>query len=243
MRISLHATTPSHQLTKTVLHLGWTGLINKIVWIHIALYAAYLLASVFVLLSPGLDEGIVSKFVRDYIALPGTVQERTLPWVVGVVTYQFAHRSLPELVVSMLVLLISGHLLKEHIGERRVIVLYMTSAVLAALIFLFAHLMFPVFSGHHTYMEGALPGALGVFTMVVALQGSGSIRIAGANIRIWALYVLVLVIAFTAFSQSSIASVLMYLAAIWAGLQYATMKLMRKANLGVSAGTGKPDVV
>lgn len=242
MKISLDILSPSHGMKETELPLGWSGLINKIVWVHITLYAIYLLASAFVLVSPGLEDGIVSKFVRDYVALPGAARDRTLPWMVGVITYQFAHRSLPELVVSMVVLLVSGHLLKEHIGERRVFVLYVISAMLSALIFLFAHLMFPVFSGHHTYMEGALPGALGVFTMVVALRGSERIYLAGAGIRVWVLYAMVLAMAFTAFSQSSIASVLMYLAAIWAGLQYATMKLMRKAGLEVSAGTGKADV-
>jgi len=137
--------------------------------------------------------------------------------------------------VSLGVMWFSGHLLKEYIGERRVVVLYFVIAAVAALMFLFAHIVFPVYSGHHTFMEGALPGALGVFTVTMTVQWRSLVRISGIPLPLRAVYAVVLLMAFTILNQHSLASVLMYVCAIWAGLQYASMKLSKKEF--VEAGT------
>jgi len=139
----------------------------------------------------------------------------------SVVTHQFVHTGIDELILSMGALWLFGSMLQKRIGGRRVLKLYFISAIISSAVFILAHLIFPTFAGRNHLMEGAFISVLAIMTATVAICGSKQIHIVGSfSVSLWQLYFAVLAISFISIYQHNIACVLTYSSSIFIGIMY-----------------------
>lgn len=140
----------------------------------------------------------------------------------SVVTYQFVHTEIDELVLSMGALWLFGSILQRRIGGRKVLKLYFISAIISSVVFLLAHLIFPTFAGRNHLMEGAFISVLTIMTATVVICGSKQMRIVGKlSVSLWQVYLAILAISFVSIYQHNIACVLTYSSSIFIGIKYA----------------------
>lgn len=154
-------------------------------------------------------------------ALSSDLQGVTSHWW-SIVTYQFVHTGIDEMILSMAALWVFGSVLQKRIGGRRILKLYFVSAVISSAVFLLAHLIFPTFAGRNHLMEGAFISVLAIMTATVVTCRSKSFRVIGSfSITLWQLYLVILAISFISIYQHNIACVLTYSSSIIIGIQYA----------------------
>jgi|GEM_PF-1350389 len=157
----------------------------------------------------------------------------------SVVTHQFVHTGIDELILSMGALWMFGSILQKRIGGRRVLKLYFISAIISSAVFILAHLIFPTFAGRNHLMEGAFISVLAIMTATVAICGSKHIRIVGSlSVSLWQLYLAVVAISFISIYQHNIACVLTYSSSIFIGIKYADRIRNKFLSIQSSLTTG-----
>jgi membrane associated rhomboid family serine protease len=140
----------------------------------------------------------------------------------SVVTHQFVHTGIDELILSMGALWLFGSILQKRTGGRRVLKLYFISAIISSAVFILAHLIFPTFAGRNHLMEGAFISVLAVMTATVAICGSKQIHIVGSfSVSLLQLYLALVAVSFISTYQHNIACVLTYSSSIFIGIMYA----------------------
>ncbi|HUM67068.1 MAG TPA: rhomboid family intramembrane serine protease, partial [Chitinophagaceae bacterium] len=141
---------------------------------------------------------------------------------ISIFTFQFVHTNLPELMLSMTLLWLAGHILKEYIGERKVVLLYFACIIFSGVVFLFSHLIFTVFSAGTGMMEGAFCGTLGIMAATVTFNHSRRIRMYGGKfIPLWQVFGFGIAIYLVFFYQHSMAYILVLVSNLYGGFRYA----------------------
>lgn len=216
----------SPETEQTVVVQGWRGAINTLVFIHIGFFLLFTIARMMDWMSAPWQEETLSEFVNHFLAISGNAPYSYFGWLSGILIHQFVHTDPLEFMFSVSMFWFFGHLLKARIGERNVIVLYLTTITLSGVVFIISHLVFRVFSGHGTVMDGSFAGAIAVMTSAVVLLRPYQIRLFGRMfVPLWQVYVIILPSSIALLFKPSIAFVIVYVFSIWFGLQYAIRRI------------------
>lgn len=220
MRLSLSDANRPNSIHTVDVSVRWDSEINLLIYTHALFFLAYHVISMIGVMPVG--EETFTDFVQRSIALPGPAR-LSVYWLFNVFTYQFVHISLFEFAFSMGVLWFFGHLLSGLIGQRQVIVVYLISVTIAAIAFLGSHIVFRIFSGYGTILEGAFAGAFGVMAATVVFLRPYNLRMA-SNFRVsfLSLTVIILLISLIVIFKYSMAYVFVYAASIYVGARYAS---------------------
>ncbi|HRE52365.1 MAG TPA: rhomboid family intramembrane serine protease [Flavitalea sp.] len=216
--------------------IGLKSRLNLLILLHTLFFAAYYIIDSNGMLASPLAGGTVGDHLRNTLAVSSRPQAWPFNWTTSVFTYQFVHLDAGELLLSVAMLWLFGHLLKKRAGEKKVVLFYFILSIMSALVFNFSHLVFPIFSGPGGFMEGAFGGALGVMTAGVMLCGNRQFRI-GKHIRVnlWQVYFVALLISFMTVYKNNMAYVLVYAFNIYMGIKYARILENRETNLSRDA--------
>ena len=196
--------------------------LNILLLLHVLFFAFYYVLVWNGLLSFPWADGTVDDHIRRSLAVSSGAQSWPFRWTTSLFTYQFIHLSAGELLLSISMLWLFGHILKSRIGQWKVIAFYFMLAIVSALVFNFSHLVFPIFSDPGGFMEGAFGGVLGVMTTTVLLYGNHQFRI-GRNIsfRLWQVYLIALLLSLIFVYKNNMACILVYVFNLYAGMKYA----------------------
>lgn len=155
----------------------------------------------------------------SFLALTAGSANIASNWWTGMFSYQFAHSSAGELLLSMSMLWLFGQLLAQRFGERKVIFFYFISVTFCALLFLLAHWLFPVFSGTAGMLDGAFGGVLVIMTLATFVLNAQRIRFGKWTLSVFQVYLAMLAISLFFVYRHNLASLLMYAGSIYAGVQ------------------------
>jgi membrane associated rhomboid family serine protease len=196
--------------------------INVLVFIHLLAFGLYMAMWYGGLFPEVMDQDTLHYYTRDILAVSSRAQDLIFSWTTGLFTYQFIHRNAGELVLSVMMLWLFGHILQKKIGQLRVVAFYFILVILSAIVFNLSHLLFPIFSGPGGIMEGAFGGVLGVMTTAVYFYGRARLRL-GKKLRfsVWQIYFAALLLSLVCVYKNNIAYILVYLSSIWIGFRYA----------------------
>ncbi|GEP98260.1 rhomboid family intramembrane serine protease [Chitinophaga cymbidii] len=220
-----HSYTGELQASDTLFHFSVSlkDKLNLLILAHLILYFTYLVLGWVGTLEAPFGEGKVDDIFRHFLALSANANDALSNWSASLFTYQFMHFNFAELLISMSALWFFGHILKSRVGVTKVVVLYFIFAVISAVIFNIAHIIFPVFAGPGEIMDGAFGGVLGVMTIATSLYSKVRFRL---NDRIqpalWQIYAVVVLLSLFLVCKNNIAYILVYAAGIYLGARYAS---------------------
>ena len=89
------------------------------------------------------------------------------PWTL--LTYAFVHDGFLHIIFNMLNLYYFGQLVREYLGDRRLVSLYLLGALVGGIFFLLAFNLLPVFAGITTPIVGASAGVTAVIVAAATL--------------------------------------------------------------------------
>ncbi len=216
-----------------VIPTGLNSEINLLVFAHLVFFLLYIAAEAVGLLEHPVSEGTVADFIRANLGLSYRIGELSSNWWISIFTFQFVHSDFLELMLSMGILWFFGHILKTHIGERKVVALYFACTVLSGIVFLASRLTFKIFSAGTGMMEGAFSGALGVMTAAVVFAGSSKWQVLGTRlIPLWHTSLIAVVLYLLFFYQHNMAYILVLACSIYTGYKYPLYRLRSNSSLG-----------
>ncbi len=202
---------------------GLRSQLNLLILLHILFFVA-------------LDDRIYSS-----LAVSSRSQDWPFNWTTSLFTYQFVYLNVGELLLSVSMLWLFGHILKKRVGQWKVIIFYFALAFISALVFNLSHLVFPIFSGPGGFMEGAFGGVLGVMTAGVMLYGRHRFQMGKyISFRLWQVYSFALLLSFMMVYKNNVAYVLVYACNIYLGIKYAKLLEMREAGIRSFSGQSRP---
>lgn len=213
-----------HQLIS--IPAGLNSKINQLIFAHLLFFLLYAIMGWIGLLEQPLADGTVADFVRTNLALSYRVEEMRAHWWISIFTFHFIHSNFLELVLSMGLLWLFGHILKEQIGEQKVVLFYFACAMLSGIVFMFSHFIFEIFSSGTGVMEGAFSGTLGIMTAALAFNRSSRLHIQGNRfIPLWYVFAFGIAISLMFFYQHNMAYILVFVGNLYAGYRYALYHL------------------
>ncbi|WP_119081073.1 rhomboid family intramembrane serine protease [Chitinophaga alhagiae] len=198
--------------------------LNLLIIAHLLLYAAYLALGWAGTLDAPLGEGKVDDLFRHFLPLSAHADDVVSNWSASLVTYQFIHSNFAELLISMTMLWFFGHILKSRVGAVKVVMLYFIFAVISALTFNIAHIIFPIFAGPGEIMDGAFGGVLGVMTVATSLYGKTRFRLSNRiQPTLWQIYAGVVLLSLFLVCKNNISDVMVYAVTIYLGARWASV--------------------
>jgi membrane associated rhomboid family serine protease len=201
---------------------GLKSEINLLVFVHLLFFLLYAVIDRTGLFEQSLADGTVSDFIGTRLALSHRIEDMQSYWWAGIFTYQFVHSDFLELILSVGLLWLFGHILKTKIGERKVILLYVTCVTFAAIAFFLSHFVFRIFSADTGIMEGAFCGTLGIMTACVIYSGTSQLHLyGGKSVALWKVFVFGTAFYLISFYQHNMAYILMLICSSYTGYRYA----------------------
>lgn len=222
MRIYYDAVSSRGPLRQSFrLPLGPQDNINLLILIHLLAFGLFIAFGGTSVIGHGFaNEGLHDR-ARDFLALSARVQDIPHHWLMSLFTYQFIHFRLGEVLLSVSMLWIFGHILTRRIGQYRVIVYYFALVVLSAIVFNIAHILFPVFADPSGILDGAFGGVLGIMTTAVVLYGRLRFSFGGSiRFQLWQLYAAAVLLSLIVVCKDNMAYLLVYAFGIYAGVAY-----------------------
>jgi len=134
--------------------------------------------------------------------------------------HQFIHSSLPALLLNTVTLWVFGHLLKQQIGEREVVINYLLGSLLAGAVYVASHFVFQIFSGH-TILEGSYGGSLTLIAACSVFFRNRLVRVYNFSVPFWKAGMLAFGLNFVLQYQNNIAFILITIACVYFGVRYA----------------------
>ncbi len=196
--------------------------INLLIILHLLLFILYSISGWTGLLQQPWADGTVDDFIRYYLAASSLPDGFQSHWLSSIFTYQFVHFSKGELLLSISMLWLFGHILQSKLGQIKTLMLYFMFVILSAIVFNLSHLIFPIFSGPGGIMEGAFGGTLGIMTITVFLYGKYRLHLSkNIHFPLWKIYVAALLLSFIFVYKHNIAYILVYVSSIYIATQYA----------------------
>lgn len=215
----------SDKKESVTIRAGLTSELNLLVFAHLIFFLLYITAESVGLLEYPLSQGSLADFIRANLGLSYRIGELQSNWWISIFTFQFVHSDVLEFLLSMGILWFFGHILKHHIGERKVIVLYFACTALAGIVFLTSRLAFKIFSAGAGMMEGAFSGSLGVMTAAAILAGSYHLQLGSRLVSVWKLSAVLGGLYLLSFYQHNMAYILVVVFSLYAGYRYAFSRL------------------
>lgn len=195
--------------------------INLLIFIHLAVFGLFVLFGGASFVGHHFADQAFHERLRDFLGLSSRLHDLEHHWLIGLFTYQFVHFHLGELLLSVSMLWLFGHILQRRIGQYRVILCYFALVLATALFFLIAHLVFPVFSQPGGVLDGAFAGVLGIMTTVVMLYPKLRLRFGkSAWVHLWQIYGAALLLSMVFAWKNNLAYIIIYVSGIYLGASY-----------------------
>jgi len=103
-----------------------------------------------------------------YVGFPSNpTQLLYRPW--SIVTYQFTHEGFFHLLYNMMVLYVAGRILREFLGDKKLLNVYLLGGAAGAVVFMLAMNIFPLFMASNPYIIGASASAIAVLAAAATL--------------------------------------------------------------------------
>lgn len=173
----------------------------------------------------------IDKLLHTRLILSSGIHE-WVPNAWSILTYQFVHINIAELLISMSMLWLFGNVLQQEIGIKKVLLLYLLCSIAAAVTFLLSHAVLPVFSGYHGMFEGSFGAVAGVMTATITLFPRHCIKTGTHHeVPLVYIYAAVVCIGMLFICKHNMAHVLAYIACLYTGFKYAeSIKKQQKGS-------------
>ncbi len=222
MNIFAPGRRPADSISSFRVSISLRSRINFLILAHLLLFVLYLAGSQSGLPDQSWLNSTLDDFIKYRLTVSSNLEDIAAQWGVGIFTYQFIHFSGGELLLSVSMLWLFGHILQSKIGTWRVILLYFGFSLLSALLFYASHLVFPIFSGPNTIMYGAFGGVLGVMSTTVFLYGKHRLQLnRRLSPALWQIFAAGLLLSFVLVYENNMAYIIVYIGSIYAGCRYA----------------------
>jgi membrane associated rhomboid family serine protease len=133
------------------------SIVEKIIYINIAIFISTLLFNVF----QGLYKGQINWFV-DWFSLDDDYTSLLQkPW--SIITYGFLHADFIHILMNLIVLHFIGHLFIEYFTQKQLLNFYIIGTFFGGILFLFSQNYFPLFEGKSSLLVGASAGISAIF--------------------------------------------------------------------------------
>ncbi|MGK0325963.1 MAG: membrane associated rhomboid family serine protease [Polaribacter sp.] len=133
------------------------SIVEKIIYINIAIFILTLLFNVF----QGLYKGQINWFV-DWFSLDDDYTSLLRkPW--SIITYGFLHADFIHILMNLIVLHFIGHLFIEYFTQKQLLNFYIIGTFFGGILFLFSQNYFPLFEGKSSLLVGASAGISAIF--------------------------------------------------------------------------------
>lgn len=133
------------------------SIVEKIIYINIAIFISTLLFNVF----QGLYKGQINWFV-DWFSLDDDYTSLLRkPW--SIITYGFLHADFIHILMNLIVLHFIGHLFIEYFTQKQLLNFYIIGTFFGGILFLFSQNYFPLFEGKSSLLVGASAGISAIF--------------------------------------------------------------------------------
>lgn len=142
--------------------------LTQLILINVLVFVVLLLGRVILRLSTQTDD--VFESIMDYIALPANPGILlTRPWTLF--SYFFTHREFFHIIFNMLNLYWFGMIIREYLGDRKLVSLYILGGLLGGLFFLLFYNLIPYYQPRAVYasMIGASASTLAVTVAAATL--------------------------------------------------------------------------
>ncbi len=165
------------------------SIVEKLIYINIAIFLATLLFSVFQSLYKGDANWIINWFSLD----ANYTSFLTKPWTI--ITYGFMHDGFLHILFNLITLFFIGNLFIEYFTEKQLLTFYLLGTFFGGLLYLISQNYFPLFEGKSSVLVGASAGISAIFIGVATYIPNYQLKIRFIGfVKLW------------------------YLAAIWVGL-------------------------
>ena len=133
--------------------------LNQLLLLNVAVFVVVKLMQGILFLATGARDG--EMLLLEWLAVPSTpAMLLTRPWTV--LTYAFVHEGFLHIIFNLLNLYWFGILIREYLGDRKLVSLYVLGALGGALVYLLAFNLLPVFRGHDAILYGASASVMAV---------------------------------------------------------------------------------
>ena len=148
-----------------VLHSG--NVLNKLLAINIGVFVIFgLIWMLDHLFATNLD--IEELIKRNYVGFPSSpIAFLHRPW--SIFTYQFVHEGFFHVFFNMMMLWVAGRILREFLGDKKLLNVYLLGGVAGAVVFMIAMNVFPLFRAYNPYIIGASASAIAVLAAAATL--------------------------------------------------------------------------
>jgi len=133
--------------------------LNQLLLINAAVFVVILLVQGILFLSTGARNG--EMLLLEWLAVPSLPKQLlTRPWTV--LTYAFVHEGFWHILFNLLNLYWFGALIREYLGDRKLVSLYILGALAGAAFYLLAFNFLPVFRNSNAILYGASASVMAV---------------------------------------------------------------------------------
>ena len=133
------------------------SIVEKIIYINIAVFVLSLLISVF----QGLYKN-EANFIIEWFSLQDNVRELlTKPW--SILTYGFLHAGFIHILFNLIALYFIGNLFVQYFTQKQLLNFYLLGTFFGGLFYLFSQNYFPLFEGKNSNLVGASAGVSAIF--------------------------------------------------------------------------------
>tara|TARA_B100000767_G_scaffold138703_1_gene131135 strand:- start:1138 stop:2034 length:897 start_codon:yes stop_codon:yes gene_type:complete len=165
------------------------SIVEKLIYINIAVFFLTLLVSVF----QGLYKN-ESNFIVEWFSLNANYREFfSKPWTI--VSYGFLHAGFLHTLINLIALFYIGNLFIEYFTQKQLLTFYILGTVFGGILFLIGYNYFPLFKNQSAILVGASAGISAIFVGIATYMPNYQLKIRFIGfVKLW------------------------YLAAIWVGL-------------------------
>lgn len=142
--------------------------LSQLLLINVLVYVALVLFGAVMLVFTGNRFEVSQAPVLSWLAVPsGPFTLLTRPWTL--LTYAFVHTDFFHILFNMLNLYWFGSLIREYLGDRKLVSLYILGALAGAALYLLAYNFIPVFASRPAMLYGASAGVTAIIVGAATL--------------------------------------------------------------------------
>lgn len=133
------------------------NIVEKLIYINIAVFAVTLLINVV--------EGLYANqqnFIVNWFSLDRSINSLfTKPWTI--ISYGFLHADFLHILMNLIVLYFIGNLFLEYFTQKQLLTFYLLGTFFGGVLYLFSQNYFPLFEGSNSVLVGASAGISAIF--------------------------------------------------------------------------------
>ncbi|CAL2061165.1 rhomboid family intramembrane serine protease [Tenacibaculum sp. 190524A05c] len=208
-------------------HFSRASMLEKIIYINIAVFVLELLISSFT----GLYRSQLN-FIDQWFALSSSLDAYiTKPW--SIISYGFLHAGFFHILFNCFALYIFGRLFTEYFTQKQLLNFYLLGTIFGGLFFLIATNTFPFFLGKSLILVGASAGVYAIMVGIATYIPNYELRIPLVNlyIKLWQLVAFFIVMNLISLSGSNGGGHFAHLGGALFGFLYVSRASNKELNL------------